>query len=98
VPERNPNSHIAEGNPEPATPGPPQDPVSPPLLIDRRTARRSLSIGDRRLWELTNCNAIPSRRIGRSVRYEPSELRAWVAMGCPTEPGAGKRVRAEVTR
>ncbi len=79
-------------------PAPPQGTGSPPLLLDRKAACLWLSIGQRRLWELTNCNAIPSRRIGRSVRYEPSELRAWVAMGCPTEPGAGSRVRAEVSR
>ena len=78
-----------------ARPAPPHG-TEATLLLDRKAVCVCLSIGQRRLWELTNCNAIPSRRIGRSVRYEPSELRAWVAMGCPTEPGAGRRVRAEV--
>ncbi|MCH7791750.1 MAG: helix-turn-helix domain-containing protein [Planctomycetes bacterium] len=55
-----------------------------------------LGIGARTLWTLTNRGAIPSRKIGRSVRYCPAELRAWVAAGCPTEPGAAERVRKAV--
>jgi predicted DNA-binding transcriptional regulator AlpA len=64
------------------------------LLVNGATARRILSIGERQLWTLTNCRAIPSRRIGRSVRYVPAELAAWVAAGCPTDAGAGERIRA----
>ena len=55
-----------------------------------------LCMGERRLWLLTNCKAIPSRKIGKSVRYAPAELAAWVACGCPTEPGSAERVRREV--
>ena len=66
---------------------------SAPLLIDAKTARVVLCMGERRLWLLTNCRAIPSRKIGKSVRYSPEELAAWVACGCPTEPGAAERVR-----
>ena len=64
-----------------------------PMLIDADEAASELSLGARTLWSLTKCNAIPSRKIGRSVRYSPAELRAWVAAGCPTEPGAAARVR-----
>lgn len=64
-----------------------------PLLIDAKAARVVLCIGERRLWVLTNCKAIPSRKIGKSVRYVPAELAAWVAAGCPTEAGAGDRIR-----
>jgi len=67
-----------------------------PLLIDAKAARVVLSIGERRLWLLTNCKAIPSRRIGKSVRYVPAELAAWVACGCPTDAGAADRVRKAV--
>jgi len=67
-----------------------------PLLIDAKAACILLSMGRRRLWELTNCRAIPSRKIGRSVRYSPVELAAWVTCGCPTESGAGDRVRKAV--
>ncbi len=64
-----------------------------PLLIDAKAACSLLCMGERRLWVLTNCKAIPSRKIGKSVRYSPSELKAWVDCGCPTEAGAGDRVR-----
>lgn len=67
-----------------------------PLLIDAKAAQALLCMGERRLWVLTNCKAIPSRKIGKSVRYSPSELAAWVAAGCPTEAGAGERVRKAV--
>lgn len=70
--------------------------VPAPLLIDAKAACALLSMGERRLWVLTNCRAIPSRKIGRSVRYSPAELAAWVACGCPTEGGAGDRVRKAV--
>ena len=68
-----------------------------PLLIDAKAAAAMLAISPRKLWTLTRCNAIPSRRIGRAVRYCPSELRLWVVAGCPTEPGAAERVRRSPT-
>lgn len=70
--------------------------TAPALLIDAKAASLALSIGSRRLWELTDCGAIPCRRIGRLVRYSPDELAAWVDAGCPTEPGAGAAIREAV--
>lgn len=64
-----------------------------PMLVDAKAACALLSMGERRLWELSNCRAIPSYKIGRSRRYCPDELRAWILAGCPTEAGAGERVR-----
>ena len=69
-----------------------------PLLFDVKTAAATLNIGLRTLWRLTTCGAIPSVNIGRSVRYRPEDLRAWVALGCPDSPGAAKRVREAVQR
>lgn len=66
------------------------------LLIDAKAAARVLALGSRTLWTLTKCNAVPARRIGRAVRYCPAELRAWIALGCPTEPGSAERVRKAV--
>lgn len=66
------------------------------LLLDGRAAHRMLSIGQRKLWELTKCDAIPSKRIGRRVLYCPLELAAWIRIGCPATPGAARRVRKEV--
>ncbi len=67
-----------------------------PLLIDAIAARAMLCMSARRLWTLSNCQAVPSYRVGRSVRYAPTELAAWVACGCPTEPGSAARVRRAV--
>ncbi|MCW5755346.1 MAG: helix-turn-helix domain-containing protein [Phycisphaeraceae bacterium] len=69
-----------------------------PLLIDAKAACALLCMGERRLWVLSNCRAIPSYKIGKSRRYSPDELRAWIRANCPTDPGAGDRVRKEVRR
>lgn len=65
------------------------------LLINSRAACKMLTVGPRKLWELTNCNAIPHRRIGRAVRFSPVELRRWIDAGCPSEAGAGERIQRE---
>ncbi|MDZ4686820.1 MAG: hypothetical protein SH850_17240 [Planctomycetaceae bacterium] len=72
------------------------DTSTSPLLIDAKATKALLGIGERRLWLLTNCKAIPSRKIGASVRYSPAELAAWVACGCPTAAGSADRVRKAV--
>lgn len=64
-----------------------------PMLIPVPAACALLSLGRRKLWSLTINGALPSRRIGRSVRYDPAELRAWIQSGCPTHAGAAKEVR-----
>lgn len=69
-----------------------------PMLIPAKEAAERLSLSVRKLWSLTQCRALPSRRIGRSVRYSPVELHAWITAGCPTEPGAADRIRTEAQR
>lgn len=69
-----------------------------PLLIDSKAACVLLCIGERRLWVLSNCRAIPSFKIGKSRRYCPDELKAWIRAGCPTDAGAGDRVRKAAAR
>ena len=64
------------------------------LLIDAKAAAAMLALGARTLWSYTNCRAIPSRKIGRAVRYCPDELLAWIAAGCPTDAGAADGVRS----
>jgi hypothetical protein len=66
------------------------------LLIDAPDACKLLCLGERRLWSLSNCRAIPSYKIGKSRRYCPNQLRAWVKAGCPTQAGAGDRIRKEL--
>lgn len=55
-------------------------PLRPTLeaLVDAREAARLLSISTRKLWELTNRSIIPHLRIGRSIRYDPIDLRSWI--------------------
>ena len=69
-----------------------------PLLINSKEACAILEISPRKLWSLTNCNAIPSRKIDSMVRYSPAELAAWCECGCPTNAGAGDQVRKAVRK
>ena len=69
-----------------------------PLLINAKAACAILGFGLRKLWSLTNCNAIPSRKIGVMIRYSPTELAAWIELGCPTNAGAGDQVRKAVRK
>jgi predicted DNA-binding transcriptional regulator AlpA len=48
------------------------------LLIKPDDAARSRSISARLLWALTNSGQIPCVRIGRTVRYDPRDLDAWI--------------------
>ncbi len=48
------------------------------LLLNARDTAKALSIGQRKLWELTNCREIPCVRIGRRVLYDPADLRAFI--------------------
>ena len=75
-----------------------QDDQSDQLLVEPAVAAKRLSISPRKLWELTKRDAIPSKRIDRSVRYSPRDLEEWVNAGCPTEPGAAKRLKTRHRR
>lgn len=66
--------------PAPAEPARPRGAAPPvaPLLLTPPEAAKALRIGRRRLWELTKSGAVRAVRIGRSVRYTPAALQAWV--------------------
>jgi excisionase family DNA binding protein len=49
-----------------------------PLLMKPTDAAKALTISARKLWSLTAGNEIPHVRIGKSVRYDPADLRAWI--------------------
>ncbi len=53
--------------------------AAPTLLLKPREAAAALSIIERALWSLTARDKVPCVRLGRSVRYEPSTLQAFVA-------------------
>ena len=57
----------------------PEKPETPRLLLTAREAAESLSISERKLWELTNCGVIKVVRIGRSVRYSRAALEDFIA-------------------
>jgi excisionase family DNA binding protein len=48
------------------------------LLWTSREAAQALSISERTLWSLTHDGKIPCIRIGRSVRYDPADIREWI--------------------
>ncbi len=48
------------------------------LLMTPDEAAGALTISPRKLWAMTNCGEIPCVRIGRSVRYDPDDLRLWI--------------------
>ena len=58
------------------------------LLIDTRQACKLLKVSPRTLWRMYNSGEMPKPiRIGRVVRWNFEELRAWVNEGCPKLPG-----------
>lgn len=63
-----------------------------------RAACAMTGLGERMVWQLVNCNALPHRRVGRAILFVPDEVAAWVSAGCPTDAGAGDRVREGVRR
>ena len=48
------------------------------LLLSTREAAQTLSISPRKLWSMTNSGEIPCIRFGKSVRYDPIDLKAWI--------------------
>ncbi len=62
----------AERNPQPA-------PVGNGRLLKSREAAELLSVSERTLWSLANRGEISRVLIGRSVRYDPKDLREYIA-------------------
>src|SRR5436309_3221584 len=57
----------------------PPESTRTPLLVDRREAARLLSLSPRTIFTLTKSGQLPSKRIGRNVRYSVDELVAWLS-------------------
>ena len=52
---------------------------TPALLLTARETATALRISERSLWSLTEPRGpIPCIRLGRSVRYSPDALSAWI--------------------
>jgi excisionase family DNA binding protein len=48
------------------------------FLLTAGEAAKALAVSPRTLWSLTQRGDIPCVRIGRSVRYDPADIRAWI--------------------
>ena len=48
------------------------------LLWTCREVAGALNVSERTLWTLTKAGAMPCVRIGRSVRYDPVDIRQWI--------------------
>ncbi len=48
------------------------------LLLKPGEAAEALAISPRKLWAMTASGEIPNVRFGRSVRYDPADLREWI--------------------
>ncbi|HWB14490.1 MAG TPA: helix-turn-helix domain-containing protein [Pirellulales bacterium] len=48
------------------------------LLLKPDEAAAALAVSPRCLWGLTKAGEIPAVRIGRAVRYDVADLRAWI--------------------
>ena len=56
------------------------------LLIDTREVARLLDVCDRTIFSMEKDGRMPpSIKIGRAVRWNLEELRAWVNEGCPCQ-------------
>ena len=56
----------------------PRSEETEPLLLDSRAAAKSLGVSTSTLWNYTKSGEIPSVKIGRSVRYDPVDLKSWM--------------------
>lgn len=52
--------------------------LSQRLLLTVRETAAMLALSERKLWELTNREGLPSIRIGRLVRYSLTDVEDWV--------------------
>ena len=57
---------------------PTEQPIGDPILLRPHEAAQKLAISERKLWSLTRNDEIRAIRIGRSVRYDVRDLRAWI--------------------
>ena len=54
------------------------DPSVPTLLLSVAETSKALRLSPRKIWSLTASGELPSIRIGRSVRYDIADLRAFI--------------------
>ena len=52
--------------------------TSGPMLIRPRDAAALLALCQRTLYTMTKAGLLPCVRVGKSLRYDPADLAAWV--------------------
>lgn len=52
--------------------------VIEPMLLSPRATAKVLGICEKTLWTLTQRGEIPAIHIGRAVRYDISDVKAWI--------------------
>lgn len=55
------------------------DGIETRMALRPKDAAKALSIGERKLWELTNRSEIPHFRLGKAILYPVDALRDWMA-------------------
>ena len=51
----------------------------PTLALRPKDAAKAIGIGERKLWEMTNCGTIPHVRFGKAIVYPVAVLERWLA-------------------
>ena len=55
---------------------------------DVKDVSRVLSVSIRHVWRLHDSGRLPAAvRLGKSVRWPRVLIEAWIAAGCPAQPG-----------
>ncbi len=62
----------------------------PRLAVNTEQAAAMLGISERKLWELRNSGEVHSVRIGRSVRFRPEDLQAFLDRNIDDAMGGGR--------
>ena len=69
------------------------------LALPAAEVAKLLGISERHLWALNSSGRLPRPvRLGRAVRWNLSELRAWLDAGCPERSRWEAMARNEVGR
>lgn len=62
-----------------------------PTLIQANEAAARLGVSLQRIYELTRLGLVPAVRLGRSIRFDPQQLEAYISDGGSTWPGGWRR-------
>ena len=65
-------------------------PVIVEPLLTYRQAAEVLGVTDRTIWALVDSGRLPAVRFGRSVRIDPTDLRAFIEHAKRSEIGGGR--------